>query len=243
MCYFVEINLTRQQLQDRFNVPMPFDPRYMPGFYINAFTRPYLPVITGHDPERISLFRWGLIPFWVRDEETAVKISNGTFNAKSETIREKPAFRDAARNKHCLVLSHGFFEWYTAPGKKIPFYIRRKDGEPFAFAGLFDSWTNRSTGEVIETFSIITTRANSLLEKIHNSKKRMPVILPAGLEKSWLDPGQQGETAAKLLEPLDADELEAWSISRKVSSRDVDPADADLITPIDYPETASLLTS
>ncbi len=241
MCYFVEINLSRKQLAERFNVPMPFDPRYMPGAFLNAFSRPFLPVITGQEQDHIQTFRWGLIPFWVKDEATAEKISNGTFNAKSETIWEKPAFRDAARRKRCMVLAHGFFEWYSAPDKKIPFYIKRNDNQPFAFAGLYDTWTNPDTGEMIHSFSIITTAANTLLEKIHNSKKRMPVILPQRVEKDWINPQTPSQTLLDLLKPLPDGDLEAWSISRKVSSRDPDTSDPDLLAPVEYPETVNLL--
>ncbi len=243
MCYFVEINLPRQQLEERFHVPMPFDSRYMPGYFLNAFSKPYLPVITSQDPDRIQTFRWGLIPFWVKDEPTAGKISLQTCNARAETLWDKPSFREAARHKRCLVLAHGFFEWYSAPGKKIPFYIRRKDNQPFAFAGLYDTWTNPSTGEITNSFSIVTTKANALLEKIHNSKKRMPVILPASGEADWISQGSSRTDLTPMLEPSDPTQLDAWSISRKISAREVDPADESLLVPVDYPETQGLLST
>ncbi len=241
MCYFVEINLPRKALEDRFNVFMPFDSRYMPGFFLNAFARPFLPVITGHYNDRVQYYNWGLIPFWVRDEKTAEKISNGTYNAKSETIWEKPSFRDAARHKRCLVLAHGFFEWHTTDKGKIPFYIKRRDDKPFAFAGLHDSWTNPDTGEIRDTFSIITTRANPMLEKIHNSKKRMPVILSETNEKEWLRNDAPSTELDNLLLPADDDVLEAWSISRRIATKDVDPSDSRLLDPVEYPETRELL--
>ncbi len=241
MCYFVEMNLTRKELGDRFQVPVPHDPRYMPGYFINAFTRPYLPVITGDDAKQIRFFRWGLIPFWVKNDETAQKISSGTFNARAESIWEKPAFRDAARKKRCLVPAHGFYEWYTTSHRKIPFYIRRKDNQPFAFAGLFDRWTNPVTGEIVHSFSIITTPANALLGKIHNTKKRMPAILSRNEEDQWIHEKLSREESEKLLRPLDPDQLEAWSISARIASRDHVPEDEHLLDKVAYPETKSLL--
>jgi len=241
MCYFVEINLPRKQLEQRFDVPMPHDPRYMPGYFINAFSRPYLPVITNHDPDKIQPFTWGLIPFWVKDAKTAEKIGNSTYNARAETIWEKPSFRDPARHKRCLVLAHGFYEYYTAPGRKIPFYIRRKDNQPFAFAGLFDKWTNPDTGEVISAVSIITTQANALLEKIHNSKKRMPVILSEVTEKEWINDNLSSYGLKEMLRPSDPGELEAWSVSKQIRSPQDSPDDKSVLTPEEYPETANLL--
>ena len=241
MCYFVEINLPRQQLEQRFNVPMPEDSRYMQGNFLSAFTRPCLPVITGSDPETIQLFQWGLIPFWVKDEDTAEKIRNSTYNAKSETLWEKPSFRGAVSHKRCLVLAHGFFEWHTAPDLKIPYYIKRKDDQAFAFAGLHEEWTNPATGEIIRTFSIITTRANSLLEKIHNVKKRMPVILQEENENQWIDQSYKKPGLEKLLVPLPDDQLHAHSVSRKILDRDLDITDKSILEPHDYIEGGGLL--
>ena len=93
MCYFVEQNIHRKELEERFGVKMPEDPRYTPGYFHSAFSRPYLPVITTSDPSEIELFQWGLIPSWVRDEDSAEKIRSGTYNAKSETAWEKPSFK------------------------------------------------------------------------------------------------------------------------------------------------------
>ena len=119
MCYFVEINLSRKELERRFGVKMPEDPRYTPGFYHSAFTRPFMPVITNLNRGEIQLFRWGLIPSWVKDSAGAEKILGGTYNARSETIWEKPSFRFSAKNKRCIVPAHGFFEWHTNGGKKL----------------------------------------------------------------------------------------------------------------------------
>lgn len=240
MCYFVEINLPRQQLEKRFKVPIPQDPRYMQASFLSAFTLPWLPVITGSEKKKARMFQWGLIPFWVKDENTAEKIRNSTFNAKSETLWEKPSFRFAATKKRCLVLAHGFFEWHTAPNLKVPYYIKRKDDKPFAFAGLHEEWTNPATGEILRTFSIITTKANSLLEKIHNIKKRMPVILQEENENQWLDQSYKKPDLEKLLVPLPDDQLHAHSVSRKILNRDLDITDKSILDPYEYKEGGEL---
>ncbi len=108
-----------------------------------------------------------------------------TFNARSETVSSKPAFRECFSSRRCLVPVRGFFEWQHVGGRKIPWYITLRDEEIFSLAGIWDSWTMQG-GMTLETFSVVTTRANELMEEIHNTKKRMPVILPSSAEKIWL---------------------------------------------------------
>jgi putative SOS response-associated peptidase YedK len=146
-------------------------------YHVGAFENVKLPVITNHDPDQIQLFKWGLIPFWVKDEKTAIELKDRTVNARSETIFEKPAFRSSAGKKHCLVITDGFFEWRYYNGKNYPYYIKLKDREVFSIAGLWDRWVNKDSGKEIYSYTIITTEANPLMAKIHNKKKRMPVIL------------------------------------------------------------------
>lgn len=187
MCYTIKIDLTRDQLELRFGAKLNLPGDYMPGTRISAFTLPRLPVICNDDPLTIRIFTWGLIPFWVKDSNSAKDIRMKTFNAKSETLAEKPSFRNSLNNKRCLVLATGFFEWHTEGSKKTPYFIGLKDQLAFALAGLYDQWTNPETAEKINTFTVITTRANPMMEEIHNLKKRMPVILTPGAEQNWLN--------------------------------------------------------
>ena len=115
-----------------------------------------------------------------------MNIRQRTLNARAETIFEKPAFRYSIISKRCLVLADGFFEWRHENKKTFPYYIRFKNQSPFAFAGIWDSWKNPETQEEVKTYSVITTKANPLLEKIHNTQKRMPVILETESERTWL---------------------------------------------------------
>jgi len=187
MCYTIKIDLTREQLELRFGAKIDLPDNYKPGNKISAFSLPQLPVICNDDPFIIRVFTWGLIPFWVKDANLARDIRMKTFNAKSESLGEKPSFRNSLSRKRCIVLTSGFYEWHTEGNKKTPYFIGLKDQTGFALAGLYDQWTNRETGEIIDTFTVITTRANPMMEEIHNLKKRMPVILTPGTEQKWLD--------------------------------------------------------
>ena len=234
MCYFVEQNIPRKELEKRFGLPMPEDPRYVPGYFHSAFAKPYLPVITSDDPGIIRVYQWGLIPSWVRDSETAEKIRNSTINARSETVWEKPSFRSAIKSRRCLVIAHGFFEYHTDGNKKIPYYIKMKNDSVFSFAGLFESWTNPQTGEIRNTFSILTTEANPLLEKIHNLKKRMPVILSESNHKQWLQKNIEKSAIDSLLIPYPENEMNAYTVSGKIARRDADISDPSLIEFYNY---------
>jgi len=167
-----------------------------------------LAVISNENPGELSLYRWGLIPFWAKD----LSIGNKLINAKSETILEKPSFKDSFKNKRCLVLSDGFYEWKKGTVKK-PFRITRKDGAAFAMAGIWDKWTNPE-GEEIRSFAILTTRPNSLMEKIHD---RMPVILDRETEKRWIE-NSSPEVLIEFLKPCDATSLIAYPVSSLVNS-------------------------
>ena len=194
---------------------VPFKRQY----HASSFDLPKLPVITNEQPKQIQLFTWGLIPFWVKDKKTAEEIRLKTMNARAESIFEKPSFRHAAEQKHCLVLADGFFEWQEYQGKNYPYYIRLKNHEPFAMAGLWDSWIDPETTEVLQTYSVITTKANPLMEQIHNKKKRMPVILPKDHECDWIDPLLNKQSAEAFLVPYDEQLMEAFTISRLITSR------------------------
>ena len=187
MCYTVKIDLTREELERRFGAKFTKPEEYKPWAKINAFTLPALPVICVENPGEIKLYTWGLIPYWTKDAGKADEIRKKTFNARSESLGEKASFRHLIGKKRCLVLVNGFYEWQTLEKTKIPFYIGLNNESAFALAGLYDNWADPSTGEILNTFTIITTRANPMLEIIHNLKKRMPVILSDEDREKWLD--------------------------------------------------------
>ena len=201
MCYTIKIDLTREQIEKRFRATLQQPELFKPGEKVNAFTLPSVPVICNGSPDQILLYTWGLIPFWVKDAETADALRRRTFNAKSETLTERPSFRSSFKKKHCLVITNGFYEWQTLGKEKIPYFICLKDQQAFSLAGLYDDWINPATGEIINTFTVITTRANPRMEEIHNLKKRMPVILSPHDEKKWLLPELPDSEIKSLFEP------------------------------------------
>lgn len=162
-------------------------------------------------PRRLTPLRWGLIPFWADDPS----IGNRMINARAETVTEKPSFRTSFKKRRCLVVADGFYEWKKAEGgAKQPYYIRLEDGEPFAFAGLWDRWQRE--GEEIHSFTILTTQPNDLVKPLHN---RMPVILPREAYDLWLDPGvSDADRLLPLLAPYDPEAMEAYPVSRYVNS-------------------------
>jgi putative SOS response-associated peptidase YedK len=163
-----------------------------PKYHASGFAHPELLVFTNDKPFEPQGFRWGLIPGWVKDWNSAKKLSIQTLNARGETIFEKPSFRNAAKNKRCLIYVDGFFEHHHYKGKTYPFRVAMKDDSPIALAGLWEEWVNQDTGEVIRTACIVTTDANEMMAKIHNNPKaegpRMPVILPKEMQEAWLSP-------------------------------------------------------
>ena len=207
-----------------------FEKRYHAG----AFEDVKLPVITNEKPEQVDLFNWGLIPFWVKDEKTAGDISQRTINARSETIFEKPAFRNSAGKKHCLVIADGFFEWRYYQGINYPYYIKLKDKDAFAMAGLWDCWDNKASDEQVYTYTIITTKANPMMAKIHNKKKRMPAILKDEDYQKWISSSISEEESMNLLKPFNEKEMEAYTISKLITARDQNPNVPAVLEPFQY---------
>lgn len=160
-----------------------------------------------------ATLRWGLIPFWAKD----VKVGYSLINAMSETVADKPSFREAFKTRRCLAIADGFYEWKPMPGKlKQPYLIRMFNDAPFAFAGPWEMWKDKGTGEVIESCTIITCPPNALCSPIHN---RMTAILAPEDYAAWLGEVEATPDQLKaLLRPFTADLMEAIPISTKVNS-------------------------
>jgi putative SOS response-associated peptidase YedK len=212
MCFKVEIHITRTEIESRFGRRFPESESFEPKYYFSAFENPKLPVITASDPNVIKTMEWGLVPFWTKNPDQAKELKFNTLNAKAETLAEKPSFRHTLQSQRCLIICHGFFEWQHRGKEKIPHYIKLKDNQPFAFAGVYDIWKNVADNSDHIGFSLITCPANPLMEKIHNSKKRMPVILSKDNEEAWIDSNHATDNALKLLTPLEDELMEAWEI-------------------------------
>lgn len=219
MCYTIEINLTREQIEGRYKARMQKGQEHEPRSRVSAFALPQVPVITQDNTSELQMFTWGLIPFWVKSEEDAKSIRTKTFNAKSETIFEKPSFRNAIKNKRCLIPVNGFYEWHTDDKIKTPHFIKLRDQDIFSLAGIYDSWINKATGEELNTFSIVTTQANPMMEQIHNLKKRMPVILEPKTEFEWLEESFNKEKSNSFFIPYNESHMQAEEVERSLFSR------------------------
>jgi putative SOS response-associated peptidase YedK len=177
------------------------------------------------DGRRVAdLLRWGLIPNWAKNPAIGAKLNN----ARGETVAEKPSFRSAYKRRRCIVPAMGYYEWQEVPGeRKQPWYIHHKSDEPIALGGLWESWTDPSTGEIVRTFCIVTVGPNEVMAPIHD---RMPVILQREDLPAWLSPNADAEQVAKVVVPAPAETMEAWRVSRRVSRATEDGA--DLLCPI-----------
>ena len=208
MCGRFTLTSNMDDLQGRFG----FEARdlvYRPSYNI-APTQLIL-AVTNDGQRRAELMRWGLIPFWAKD----IKIGYRMINAVGETAATKPAFRAAFKKRRCLVLADGFFEWRKDGKEKIPTYIFLKSREPFAFAGLWETWKSPE-GETVKSCTIVTTKPNEFMEPIHN---RMPVILSGETEALWLDPmTEEPDVLQPLIQPAPAELMESRIVSSLVNS-------------------------
>ncbi len=179
--------------------------------------------VTNREERQGEFMRWGLIPSWAKDPS----IGNRMINARGETVAQKPSFRNALQRRRCLVLADGFYEWQKVGKGKRPMRIVFKSRDPFAFAGLWETWRNPE-GETVRSCTIITTEANDLLRPIH---ERMPVILPRELEEFWLD-GDVSDSAAlsDVLAPYPDDSMEVYEVSTLVNK--ATNSSPDLIVPV-----------
>lgn len=161
----------------------------------------------------VSGLKWGLIPAWAKDAE----IGNRMINARAESITEKPSFKSAFKSRRCLIPASGFFEWKRAGDNgKQPFYFYLKDRSVFGFAGLWESWVDKETGEKTESCTIITTEANAILKPVHD---RMPVIIKPEDYEMWLDTKvKDTDKLEKLLAPYPAEKMQSHAVSRQVNS-------------------------
>ena len=175
-----------ESIAQAFNVPVPHSMQITPRYNI-APTQDIITILNDHDSPHLALLRWGLIPSWAKDES----IGNRMINARAETLAEKPSFKRLLHRKRCLIVADGFYEWRQEPGSKVktPMYITMKDQQPFAFAGLWDTWKGGPDSEPLQTCTIITTQPNTLMASIHD---RMPAILGEEAHEEWLDTDQIG---------------------------------------------------
>jgi putative SOS response-associated peptidase YedK len=210
MCGRFTLTIEPGQLQSAFpwvEFPDDLKPRY------NIAPSQPIGVVSNNGLNQFEFYIWGLIPSWAK----AGRSVNGFINARAETLAEKPTFRAPFRKRRCLILADGFYEWKADPsGKsKTPYYIKLKSGNPFVFAGLWDSWKDKE-GSEIRSCAIITTEPNQLMQTIHN---RMPVILASEHYEQWLSSGDGNpDLLSNYLKPYPAEKMVAFPVSKAVNS-------------------------
>jgi putative SOS response-associated peptidase YedK len=223
MCGRFARKSTQEVLADWFGVELEDMPFFAPTF--NAAPQSVQPVVRlSRDENRreFALMRWGLVPFWAKD----AKFGYTTINARAEEAASKPAYREALKKRRCLIPADAFYEWQQLGKKtKLPFAIALKSGEPHALAGLWERWQPQNEGAEpappLETFTILTTDPNELMEPFHN---RMPVILEPKDYDRWLDTGDPAQPPVDLMRTYPAEKMAAWPVSDRVGNvRNNDP--------------------
>jgi len=228
MCGRFARRSTQKVLADWFGVPLEELPGFAPTF--NAAPQSVQPVVrlnpdTG--AREFALMRWGLVPFWAKDMKTGYS----TIHARSEEAATKPAYREAFKKRRCLIPSDAFYEWQAVGARtRQPYAFALKNNQPYALAGLWERWQPKQ-GSPLDTFTVLTTDPNSLMESIHH---RMPVIVEPPDYARWLDPGDPVQPPTDLLRPFPPEQMRAWLVSERVGN--VRNDDAQLLDPVEPPQ-------
>ncbi|MBI9008769.1 MAG: SOS response-associated peptidase [Tenericutes bacterium] len=213
MCGRYGISVTKKELKDylgeHYNIDVLDENIIVPQYNI-APGQNVVSLINDGTKYRVGLLKWGFVPPWSKDESVGYKM----INARSETVKEKPAFKKSFCQKRCVIIADGFFEWYRTTSTKTPYYFYLKNNNIFGFAGLYTVFL-REDGSKVYTCTIITTKANSLMEGIHD---RMPVILNEVTAKQWLNPSlSDSATLEKILVQYDPKEMAFHQVSSRVN--------------------------
>lgn len=239
MCYYKSLRRPIRDLADRFQVRYSphVEQLYVSRYVESGFSHDWSPIITREARTELQLYTWGLIPWWVKTSSDAASIRTKTLNCISEEMYTKPSFRDAVKgDRRCIIPCTGFFEWRHIGKEKIPYFISVPSSDIFGIAGLYGDWTDRVTGNIHRTYTLLTTAANSLMAAVHNSKHRMPVILPLGLEKDWLNDGLSEEDVYAFCKPIESNTMTAHPISKMITDRKIhDKNVPDVIKEVEYP--------
>lgn len=186
MCFYTQQNAPAKNVMQRFNAEIDAEENYLQSQEINGFSYPNIPIILDKSPTIITTdYTWGLLPFWAND----IEFRKNTLNARIETISEKSSFKNITQNR-CLIIATAYYEWHWNDSKgksKDKYQINSQDDEIFTFAGLYTSWKNPATGDIKNTYTMLTTEANDTMSFVHNHKKRMPIMLQRKDESLWLD--------------------------------------------------------
>jgi putative SOS response-associated peptidase YedK len=213
MCGRSSLTKTEKEIESRFNATFYSEEleRYNPLPNYNVAPTQMMPVITQDDVKHLKILRWGLIPFWAKDKTIGAKM----INARSETLNEKAAFRNLLNGHRCIVPMDGFYEWKKSGNQKVPYRMITTDQDIFGVAGLYDTWKDPLSGEIVNSFTVITVGPNKLMEDIHD---RMPAILSKSNEHLWLDHDIKPQEAIQMLLPYPDQDMKAYRVSPKINS-------------------------
>jgi putative SOS response-associated peptidase YedK len=210
MCYSNSSTSKNIDLAKKYGKKIPKEMDETLVFFSSGFSYPTWRIVT--KDSTLENMNWGLIPSWFKDSDYK-EIASMTLNARVETIDEKASFKHLIHRQECIVPSTGFFEWKTIGKEKIPYFIHSVNGPIFSMAGLYDHWLDPVLGTMRKTFTILTCPANELMAEIHNTKKRMPVILESSQENLWLE----GNLDPKgFIHPIDSNIILAHEVNKKI---------------------------
>jgi putative SOS response-associated peptidase YedK len=223
MCGRFTNRLTWREIVALYRLTVPASPeRNLPARYNICPTTTIDAVIERDGKRELAPMRWGLVPSWWKKK---AKETPATFNARAETVAEKPMFRAAFKRNRCLIPASGYYEWMGTETGKQPYYFSTENGSALTIAGLWDEWKDIETGEPLKSCTMIITEANEFVSKIHD---RMPVLLTPFQFDAWL----AGIAGTEILKPYAINSLQAWAVSRRVNSSRAPSDDPTLIEPI-----------
>jgi putative SOS response-associated peptidase YedK len=224
MCGRSSLTKTEKELEERFNATFYSEEleRYNPLPSFNVAPTQMHPVIANNDPDHLRFFKWGLIPFWAKDQ----KIGSRLINARIETLAEKASFKNALKYRRCIVPFDGFYEWKKTKEGKQPYRITRLDQDIFCIAGLWESWKSPE-GIKIHSFTLITMPPNKKVAHLHN---RMPAMLLPEQEEIWLSDDIPTEDLINMIVPFPDSMISIYPVSKRVNN--VRENDAELIKPV-----------
>jgi len=219
MCGRFAFHITSEELAKYFGLSKDI---VLPARFNIAPSQPVPVVRLNREGEaRLSEIRWGLIPFWAKDKAIGARM----INARAETVGQKPAYRAPFRRRRCLVLASGFYEWQATAAGKVPHYFSHEQGEPLAFAGLWDRWEEPGS-EAVDSCTIVTVPAEGVVKPVHN---RMPLLLAASQHRGWIDRDTPVTQLEEWLHDAAAPPLRSWPVARTVNDPRHDGA--ELIQP------------
>lgn len=237
MCYDYTMHAEQAELDKEFKRKMADDVKV--SYHADGFTNPSMPVIANDKPNDIQLSEWGLLPSWAKDAEEFRSKTN-TLNARADSIFTLSSYKAVAQNNHCLIITTGFYEPHHLPsGAVIYYYIHTKSSNLFTFGGLWSDWKDPANGQVKHTFTMLTVPSTPAFSKIHNTKPRMPFIVPKEARELWLSHDLSKADIGELMQPYPDDDLEYWpcKFSKK---RNVDHNTPESIKPIQISIQSSL---